>query len=282
MELEPYLQCEDHTVSRETFSLFKDKKRDMLLTIPQPAQGDLPRYYQSAEYISHTDSKKNLVEKLYHVVRQLSIKRKAKLINRVNHGVGRILDMGCGTGDFLKFCEDAGWSIDGIEPNEKARQIASEKTRFKDYKATIDELIDSSPEKFDVITLWHVLEHIPDLKDSIVKIKTLLKPGGVLILALPNFKSNDASHYGPYWAAFDVPRHLWHFSRASVEQIFSEIDMKVLEVLPMLFDSFYVSLLSEKYKTGRQNYFSAFYQGMRSNLKAKQSGEYSSLVYLIK
>jgi SAM-dependent methyltransferase len=282
VELNPFMQCMDHSVSRETFSLFKDAERDLLVTLPQPSEKNLPDYYQSEDYISHTDSKRNLLEIAYQLVKQFSLKRKVKLVTRVNQGQGRILDVGCGTGDFLQACEQKGWSIAGIEPNEKARQLASTKTNFNDYQRTVEELIESNPGSFDVITMWHVLEHVPNLADFIDKIKSLLKPNGVLVVAVPNFKSWDAKHYNSYWAAYDVPRHLWHFSRKSMERIFSEFDMKILEELPMKFDSYYVSLLSEKYKKGKQNFFSAFYQGLRSNQKAGRSGEYSSLIYLIK
>lgn len=282
VELNPFMQCMDHSVSRETFSLFKDAERDLLVTLPQPSEKNLPDYYHSEDYISHTDSKRNLLEIAYQLVKQFSLKRKVKLVTRVNQGQGRILDVGCGTGDFLQACEQKGWSIAGIEPNEKARQLASTKTNFNDYQRTVEELIESNPGSFDVITMWHVLEHVPNLADFIDKIKSLLKPNGVLVVAVPNFKSWDAKHYNSYWAAYDVPRHLWHFSRKSMERIFSEFDMKILEELPMKFDSYYVSLLSEKYKKGKQNFFSAFYQGLRSNQKAGRSGEYSSLIYLIK
>jgi 2-polyprenyl-3-methyl-5-hydroxy-6-metoxy-1,4-benzoquinol methylase len=242
----------------------------------------LASYYESEDYISHTDSRRNLLEMAYQMVREFSLKKKEKLVTRVNHGKGRILDVGCGTGDFLKTCEQSGWSIAGIEPNEKAREQALRKTNLKDYKGTIEEMIETRPESFDVITMWHVLEHVPNLTEFLTKVKTMLKPEGVLIVAVPNFKSNDADHYGSSWAAYDVPRHLWHFSRTSMEIIFSDFDMKVLEVLPMVFDSYYVSLLSEKYLKGKQNYFAAFYQGFVSNLRAKRTGEYSSLIYLIK
>ena len=282
VELEPFLQCRDHSVSRETFSLFKEINRDLLVTLPQPSEASLPGYYESEDYISHTDSKRNLLEAAYQLVRHIALKRKVKLIARVNHGQGRLLDIGCGTGDFLHACEQSGWSIAGIEPNEKARKLASSKTTLKEYHGSIENLLESGPESFDVVTMWHVLEHVSNLADFIGKIKTVLKPEGVLIVAVPNFKSRDAEHYESTWAAYDVPRHLWHFSRNSMEQLFSEFGMRILEVLPMKFDSYYVSLLSEKYKKGRQNYFSAFYQGFRSNWMARRSGEYSSLIYLIK
>ncbi len=176
LDLKPFIQCKDHSVSRETFALYLDEKRDMLVTIPQPPKDQLPGYYESEDYISHTDSKRNLLEKVYHLVRQFSLKKKEKLITRVNQGEGRVLDVGCGTGDFLKVCEQTGWTIAGVEPNEKARQVALSKTNLKNCYGSIEELIDSNPESFDVITLWHVLEHIPNLADFIAKIKTVLKP----------------------------------------------------------------------------------------------------------
>ena len=282
LDLEPFMRCEDYSVSRETFSLFRDPERDLLVTVPQPSGQDLPRYYESEDYISHTDSKRNLTEQVYHWVRSYSLKKKQKLVSRVNHGTGSLLDIGCGTGDFLKECETTGWSVAGIEPNEKARELAAGKTNTDNYFQSIDELIDSKPQSFDMITLWHVLEHIPNLYDFIDKIRSVLKPEGVIVVAVPNFKSRDAKHYGSAWAAFDVPRHLWHFSRKSMDRIFSDFEMKVLEELPMIFDSFYVSLLSEKYKNGRQNFFSAFANGLQSNLDARSSGEYSSIIYLVK
>ncbi len=282
LDLEPFLQCKDHSVSRETFTLFRDRKRDLLVTVPQPSEEKLPSYYESEDYISHTDAKRNLIEKIYHQVRKHSLKKKEKLVTRVNQGTGKILDVGCGTGDFLKVCEESGWSIAGVEPNDKARELAEAKTNMKEYHENIEDLIAAESGSFDVVTLWHVLEHIPDVAELIKKIQRILKPDGVLIVAVPNFKSVDSAHYGSEWAAYDVPRHLWHFSRKSIESIFAEFDMKIMEVLPMVFDSFYVSLLSQKYKTGKQNYLEAFYQGLRSNLKARQSGEYSSLIYLIK
>jgi predicted SAM-dependent methyltransferase len=130
--------------------------------------------------------------------------------------------------------------------------------------------------------LWHVLEHLPKLEEHILMFKKLLKPNGVLIIAVPNYKSYDAEYYNNFWAAYDVPRHLWHFSKTAIQRLFLKEEMKVVKIHPMKFDAYYVSLLSEKYKSGRMNIFNAFRVGFFSNLKAKQSGEYSSLIYVIK
>lgn len=282
LALEPVLECEDHTVSRETFTLFRETKRDLLITLPQPPADRLHRYYESEDYISHTDSRRNLTEMLYQQVKRFSLKRKLSLVNRVCKDPRRLLDVGCGTGDFLKTCGESGWSVAGVEPNDGARALAEKKMGSNRLYASLEDLVGSEEAKFDVITLWHVLEHLPNLYEEIRRIKSLLKPEGSLILAVPNYKSHDALHYGSFWAAYDVPRHLWHFSRSSVENIFSDFGMTIAHELPLYFDSFYVSLLSEKYKHGKQRFLAAFYRGLRSNLLARNTGEYSSIIYWLK
>ena len=222
-----------------------------------------------------------MFEKLYQNVRRITLKRKLKLINEFCEADKKhLLDFGCGTGDFLKLAQEHHWNVNGIEPNTEARAIANLKT--KDYIFNTDKLSSFNPNSFNVITLWHVLEHVSDLEDHIITFKKLLTKEGALVIAVPNYKSYDATHYKKFWAAYDVPRHLWHFSQTSIEKLFSKHDMKIVKTLPMYFDAFYVSLLSEKYKSGFMNPFKAFWIGLVSNLKAKRSGEYSSLIYIIK
>jgi 2-polyprenyl-3-methyl-5-hydroxy-6-metoxy-1,4-benzoquinol methylase len=164
-----------------------------------------------------------------------------------------------------------------VEPSDKAKQIAINKG--VSFVESIAKLEDHS---FDVITMWHVLEHVPDLNHQIKELKRLLKPSGSLIIAVPNFKSFDAQHYGKFWAAYDVPIHFWHFSKTAIQKLFQKEQMELVKVLPMKFDSFYVSLLSEKYKTGRMNYVKAFFIGLWSNIKAQSDLEYSSHIYVFK
>ena len=172
------------------------------------------------------------------------------------------------------------WSVCGIEPNNSARTIANKKVNNKVHD--IDHLLKLQEESFDIITLWHVLEHLPKLHDHIAVFNKLLKPDGKLIIAVPNYKSFDANHYKEFWAAYDVPRHLWHFSKTAISKLVKKEHMKVERVRPMIFDAYYVALLSEKYKSGSMNIVKAFWVGFKSNLKAKRSGEYSSLIYIIK
>jgi 2-polyprenyl-3-methyl-5-hydroxy-6-metoxy-1,4-benzoquinol methylase len=272
------ITVKDHSVSKEVFELHYNSEFDMLETSPLPSPSELSKYYETEDYISHTDTKRNLFEKVYHLVRSYAIKNKISLINSLSDK-GTFLDIGCGTGDVLKAAQDNGWKVTGIEPNEKARTIANSKTNNSVFD--ISELNKLPDHSFDVISLWHVLEHLPNLEEHVSLFKRLLKPNGKLIIAVPNHKSYDASYYKEFWAAYDVPRHLWHFSQNSIKLLFSKFGMTVVKTLPMQFDSFYVSLLSERYKTGNQNFVKAFYIGLRSNLKAKRTSEYSSLIYVL-
>ena len=270
------ITTKDFLVTGESFDLLIDAKRDMLITSPQPKAEDLAKYYESDAYISHTDSKAGIMASLYQNVKKYSLALKLRLIQTLNGTSGSLLDIGAGTGDFLKLAKDNGWIVEGIEPNENASNLAKQKD-LKIYE-TIDLL---SGQTFDVVTLWHVLEHLPELEIMIQKIEALIKPGGTLIVAVPNFKSYDAKYYKDYWAAYDTPRHLWHFSKTAMTRIFSS-SMTLVKIKPMIFDSFYVSLLSEKYKTGKSFSIKALFVGLWSNLVALNSKEYSSHIYCYK
>ena len=256
-----FLTCKDHLVSNEKFDLLLDENLDLLVTSPKPENSKLGKYYESNAYISHTDSKKSLIDKIYQTVKNYSLKKKLNLIDSFLVDEKNILDVGCGTGEFLKVCENAGWSITGIEPNDGARNLAQNKfSKEAAFHESIEDLKNNETyfQKYDVITLWHVLEHVPNLDETIYNLKQLLKPNGTLVVAVPNFKSYDAEYYKEFWAAYDVPRHLWHFSQTAIRRLFFFQTLEVVNTLPMIFDSFYVSLLSEKYKNGKSNYFNAF------------------------
>ena len=270
------LTVKDHLVSNKEFTLDFDAEKEMLLTKPQPEARKLSQYYESDQYISHTDNKKGLIPFLYHIVKKKSLKNKLSLINSLKKNDKSILDIGAGTGDFLSFIQSEFRSVKGIEPNQKARELAQEKGISLEQ-----DLKDVKGKLFDVITMWHVLEHVPNLEETIRDVEALLKPNGILIIAVPNFYSFDAAYYKNFWAAFDVPRHLWHFSKASMNKLFSD-KLSLLKISPMVFDSFYVSILSEKNKTGKINFLKAFFVGLISNLYALSTTEYSSLIYCYK
>ena len=280
MNKKTYLTVKDHSVSGEVFQLLYDDEFDMLITSPQPSEDELPKYYKSQDYISHTDTQRNLFEKLYHFIRRISLKKKLKLINLFFSEEKMLLDIGCGTGEFLKIAQQNNWTVFGIEPNEKARSIANKKTN--NSVSDIEKLSNFKPQSFDVITLWHVLEHLPRLEEHISILKSLLKSNGTLIITVPNYKSYDAKYYKEFWAAYDAPRHLWHFSQSSISKLVVKENMQVFKTLPMKFDSYYVSLLSEKYKSGSMNIFNALRIGWLSNFKARQSTEFSSLIFCVK
>jgi 2-polyprenyl-3-methyl-5-hydroxy-6-metoxy-1,4-benzoquinol methylase len=272
-----FLTVKDHSVSKQTFGLHHDLKLDLLITFPKPTLKELPAYYESEDYISHTDGNRSLFEKVYRYIRRIALKNKINLINQMHPDKGAILDIGAGTGDFLSIAKQENWQVTGIEPNQKAKAIASKKgVSFRESTK------DLKNQSFDVITMWHVLEHVPDLEFQLKELKRLLKPNGTIIIAVPNFNSYDAKYYKSFWAAYDVPRHLWHFSKTAIKKLFYDKGMELKSILPMKFDAFYVALLSEKYKRGYMNFIMAFIVGMKSNRKAKQNLEYSSHIYIIK
>ena len=273
--MKSYLKTKDFSISQEDFELLYNEELDMLVTYPEPE--DIEKYYESNAYISHTDSKKTVVDKIYQIVKSYSLKKKLSLINSFDTKEKTLLDIGAGTGDFLCTAKDKNWNVAGVEPNTLARSKADKKG-IKLYD-NLNKVLDT---KFEVITLWHVLEHLSNLENEIDRIVSLLTDNGTLVIAVPNFKSYDAKHYGKYWAAYDVPRHLWHFSKNTIEKLFKKHNIEIVKTKPMLFDSFYVALLSEKYKTQKQNFLKAFYIGLKSNISANSSKEYSSHIYILR
>ncbi|MDO8966560.1 class I SAM-dependent methyltransferase [Algoriphagus sp.] len=275
-----YAEITDHAVSKENFILCKCSNCELLFTNPRPTEDKIGPYYNFPEYYSHEDKAKNLTQWIYQKVRNFSISKKVDFIRRLKRK-GKLLDYGCGTGEFLKAAKNKGWKISGIEPNEKARNQANLKLNEK-VKNSIEELNKNSD--YDIITLFHVLEHIHELRKTLKKIITHLKSDGYLIIAVPNADSWDGKKYGKYWAGWDVPRHLYHFNSKSIEALQTEFNLELKEIKPMKFDSFYVSLLSEGYlqkdSSLLSRYWSAFKAGIKSNHSAKTPGQFSSNIFV--
>jgi len=278
--LEKKLACEDYTVSHETFFIVECADCTMRITTPRPDDNNIYRYYLSDDYISHTSSAKSIIDKLYLFARRYTLKKKLKLIGSLNLSSKTILDYGCGTGEFLQVCKLNGWDVNGVEPSDIAREKAAIL-----LPNTIHKSLDKLGTDHNIVTLWHVLEHVPNPSDTLTKISERLSANGTIIVAVPNYKSYDASYYKQYWGAFDVPRHLWHFSREGMKALIEKNNLQIITIKPMLLDSFYVSLLSEKYKLGKLTILgmiSAFLVGLISNVSAITTKEYSSLIYIIK
>jgi 2-polyprenyl-3-methyl-5-hydroxy-6-metoxy-1,4-benzoquinol methylase len=275
------LKTIDYTVSNEEFSIYQCEHCSLRFTDNIPSLSQIGKYYESEQYISHTNSTKGLFNKLYQLVRNYSVVSKRELVCKYsNSNSGIILDYGCGTGSFLNEMKSNGWGIKGVESDAGAAQKATLLNGIKiDDSSSLSSFI---PESVDVITLWHVLEHVHDLHPTLTTLKSILKANGVMFVAVPNYQSFDAAHYKQFWAAYDVPRHLYHFSKKSMDNLMEANGLQIVKVLPMWFDSFYVSLLSEKYKKNPIGPILAVIVGLLSNIIAFFKGNSSSLIYVIK
>ncbi|MBA9075946.1 MULTISPECIES: class I SAM-dependent methyltransferase [Rufibacter] len=272
-----FLVVQDKSVSQESFVIVQCTNCQLKFTNPRPEEGSIGPYYASEAYISHSDTSKGLLNKTYRLVRSMAVKTKVDLVNRLGNK-GKILDYGCGVGYFLQACQKQGWEVEGIEPNEQARKQTEEKIGKPLVQGPLQNLAE---ETFEVITLWHVLEHVHTLNETLKELVRATKKGGHLVIAVPNADSYDAKKYGADWAAYDVPRHLYHFNKASMQKLLKKHKLDLKEVLPMKWDSYYVSILSEKYKHGQTKMLDSFFTGFRSNLHgAKNGNSYSSQIFI--
>lgn len=267
----------DHLVSEKPFQIVECSTCNLRMTSPRPTEQDIGMFYKSEQYVSHSSTNKGLVNKLYHIVRAHAIKQKYKLVRSLSQG-HRILDIGAGTGDLIAYFRKQGMDVDGIEPEPLARELAKNKHGLHLHDVGH---LDHSDASYDVITMWHVLEHIHQPGQLLLKIKNKIRPGGALVVAVPNHRSKDAKIYGNNWAAYDVPRHLFHFNKDDISNLAHSAGLQVEGILPMKFDAYYVSMLSEK-NSGGWNMRGVF-NGWRSNIAARlKSGEYSSLIYVLR
>ncbi|MGQ0738799.1 MAG: class I SAM-dependent methyltransferase [Bacteroidota bacterium] len=261
------MSAKDYTVSGETFQIWECSGCLLRFTQDIPGASAILPYYKSENYISHTNTSKGFINRMYQSVRKKTLKQKRKLVQQVTAlQKGSLLDIGSGTGAFAHEMKHAGWQVTGLEPDAGARKTA--KDLFDIDLSDTGKFFVLPASAFDAITLWHVLEHVHDLHGYMSKLKSVLKDNGRLFIAVPNYTSQDASIYKEYWAAYDVPRHLYHFSPASMQVLVEKHGMKIIAYYPMWYDSYYISMLSSKYKNGKTNFIASFFSGLRSNLKA--------------
>lgn len=272
----------DFMVSEKAFDISKCNNCHFHFTNPRPQEEQVSSYYHQEKYLSHSKKQFSIVEKIYQLAKRYTLNWKLKNIEKLkgNRTPLNILDVGCGTGDFIKHCRKQNHKVVGVEPADDIRKklISADQLLVHKYLAELNQ------KEFDVITFWHVLEHVYNLDESIQQVKTLLKEDGLVFVALPNHQSYDAKKYGKYWAGWDVPRHLWHFSKEDVKTLCKKHELKLLKIIPMKLDAYYVSMLSERYMRGKQNPMSliaALFYGCLSNIKAKKENNYSSLIYIL-
>jgi len=274
----PFLEAQDYTVSKERFAIVMCEGCDLLFTNPRPSSSEAGPYYQSEDYISHSNTQKGFINSLYHQVRTITLRQKTNWIQAYQSGNQELLDIGCGNGHFLHTCQQAGWNTSGMELDAATARRASELLKKPIYPSLSEIPADKT---FQVISLWHVLEHVYELEDYFNFFKSRLQPSGKLLFALPNSKSFDASYFGEFWAAYDVPRHIYHFDPATITSLAKRYGFRLVKQRGQIFDSFYIALLSHQYKTGSKRILMSFVLGLWSNILAwTKTGNYSSNLYI--
>ena len=273
------LWLKDEFLTKKDFHICECLNCGLLYTMPRPSKEKIGAYYKSDEYYSHQENKKGFVPRLYEAIKKINLKHKFRLASR-DLPVGKLLDIGCGVGDFLHIAEHKGWQCTGVEPSEEAREIARQRIKGDLlYSEDLEQLPDQS---FDLITMWHVLEHVDDLKWQVAQLQRLIKPNGRIVIAVPNYRSYDGRFYNAYWAAYDVPRHLNHFNKTVLTKIFKTSGLSLVSMDKLVWDAYYISFMSEQYKHHFMPLVRGVFRGLVSNAKARRSGEWSSLVYVFR
>jgi 2-polyprenyl-3-methyl-5-hydroxy-6-metoxy-1,4-benzoquinol methylase len=277
-----HLLCSDHSVSAKIFPISRCNSCGFLFTQDYPEITEIDKYYESPDYISHSDTSEGIINKIYHLIRRVMLLRKRNIIQKLT-GLqkGALLDVGSGTGHFASLMKESGWDVKGIEINEKARNFSTR--TFGLEVITPDNIASLQAGSFDCATMWHVLEHFYDPQKYITDVMTLLRPGGICLVALPNCSSLDAQHYGKFWAAYDVPRHLWHFNPHSFSLFVEKSRLSIECQLILPFDVFYISALSEKYKGSRWPFLKGIAWGKWfASLTLFNRNKSSSVIYVIR
>jgi len=281
IDFKQMFSAEDYLVSHKNFDILHCTNCSLRITSPRPSVSEINKYYKSEEYISHNEDGKTLINKIYKIVQKVSLIKKRRIVEKsFGNKKGTLLDIGCGTGDFLKVMKNADWEVSGVEPDEGARRIAQESTASKVY--SVEQHFNDNT-KYDVITMWHSLEHVNDINEQISKIDELLNEDGMLYIAVPNYTSFDAEFYKQNWAAYDVPRHLFHFSPQSLQALINKHGFTISSFKQLPFDPFYISLMSELSVLKNKKIIRANWIGLRSYLSGLfNSKNGSSILYTIK
>lgn len=262
----------DFFKTQEKFEIIQTNLPGVLQTYPTPE--NLEPYYHSDNYQSHKKEASSPIDYIYRLLRKYNLFLKYKLIKDLDYASADILDFGCGTGELVQYLNTKGYNAVGYEPNRNALSILKERgtPQIKN--------IQQIENQYDIITLFHVLEHLREPIETINLLKKHLTINGLLIIALPNHSSWDAAHYQQFWAAYDVPRHLWHYNKEGIKQLLNQLDFKLIKQSGQPFDPYFISLLSEQYKKSKFPFSKALIKGSISNIKALYNKQYSSNIFV--
>ena len=257
-----YTTITDHYYSKENFDIAACKGCGLRFTQNRPAPEEIGRYYDSENYASHDSGKKaSVFLKVYQMARDYMLGLKFNLVRQFKPEWKQVLDYGTGEGFFTEYLLKKGKDASGIEPSAVARENFKSRTG-----KTLFEDIDALPadKTFQVITLWHVLEHIHTLRETMEKLTERLEQKGIIVIAIPNQKAKDLEAFGPHWAAWDVPRHLYHWDTDSLSAFMKSLGLVRIHTGQLPLDPFYIGMISARYAgkgavsgilTGLKSYF---------------------------
>jgi len=282
-EFEKVYDLDDYKITQETFSLEKCPECTLIFTVDPPLGENIGRYYESDDYLEHSNRKNDLFSKMYSWGRDLMFGYKYGIIKKLGPK-GKILDIGAGSGYYLNFMSKKGYEVQGIEMSERARNHAKSEHGLHIHP---DEMFHNRDfkQKFDMISLWHVMEHLYDLNKVMKRFDELLNPNGSLVIALPNYNALEVQTYKKYWNGWDVPRHLWHFSPQSIRKLVGNHGFEITSMHTMPLDPLFNTLLTNKYRKGNPlvNVLRMGTVGVASLIQGFFNVEKaSSIIYIIK
>jgi SAM-dependent methyltransferase len=276
-------ECQDFVASGETFTIVSCNSCTLQFTNPRPDEGEIGKYYQSDRYISHSGNDKSelgVTYKIYDLVRNYSIGSKLKTIKSY-HQNGKLLDLGCGLGYFLNGVkEDKVFDAEGADISNEAIDYVDKQFGIKVIPE--QSLKNIAENTYDIITQWHVMEHVHRLDERMMDLKKMLKPNGTMFIAVPISNSYDSKHYKEFWDGYDVPRHLYHFNRKSFNELMKKHQFHVVAEKAMIFDAPYISMRSEYHQKNALGFVRGAFWGFISTLSALFTNNHSSILFVVK
>jgi len=237
----PYIEVLDR-FSCKSFQIVKCECGFKFLS-PRPKFSGITYYYENDDYDPHRLENKSIFHTVYGWVQKIALRWKFKHISKFIRS-GNLLDIGGGGGRFCSYFKSKGWRVSLQDNSSKARFLAQE-ADIETYTL----LSEIQSQQFDLITMWHSLEHIHAIDALFQNVNRLTSDDGFLVVAVPNINAPERKFLGKDWAPWDAPRHLYHFNYAQLSKLLRKYGWKIEFSMPMIQDTPYNILLSLNIKS---------------------------------